>query len=302
MPQRRRPQEDGRFTAAPPMGGPHELGQNWLVDRRFPAEMAEILRHAPPYPVLELGAGNGALTEALVANGSTVTALELDRRRVDRLRRRFAERAEIVEADMLTFEFGPKPHNVIANVPFSVTTPLLRRLLQQNHWDTAVLLLQWEVARKRAAVGGTTMLTASWWPWYEFSLGSRVPAAAFTPVPTVDGGILVIRRRASPLVPSEKRTDYQDLVRHAFTGRGRGLRAILRKHLPDRVVEDWMSQQRLDGRTLPRDLKSDDWASLFGLHRQFGSSQRTSHRNTVRTVSRRDQSEPQAKRPQGSPS
>ncbi len=299
MPQRRRPQQHGRFTAAPAMGGPHELGQNWLVDRRFPAEMAEILRHAPPYPVLELGAGNGALTEALIANGSAVTALELDPRRVDRLRRRFAERAEIVEADMLTFDFGPKPHNVIANVPFSVTTPLLRRLLQQNYWDTAVLLVQWEVARKRAGVGGTTMLTASWWPWYEFSLGSRVPAAAFTPVPTVDGGILVIRRRASPLVPSEGRTNYQDLVRHAFTGRGRGLRAILRNLLPDRVVEDWMSRQRLDGRTLPRDLKSDDWASLFRLQRQFASSQRTSARNTVRKVSRRDQPEFQAKRPRG---
>ena len=246
--------------------------------------------------------GTGRSPKRSSPTESAVTALELDPRRVDRLRRRFAERAEIVEADMLTFDFGPKPHNVIANVPFSVTTPLLRRLLQQNHWDTAVLLVQWEVARKRAGVGGTTMLTASWWPWYEFSLGSRVPAAAFTPVPTVDGGILVIRRRASPLVPSEGRTNYQDLVRHAFTGRGRGLRAILRNLLPDRVVEDWMSRQRLDGRTLPRDLKSDDWASLFGLHRQFGSSQRTSSRNTVRTVSRRDQSESQAKRPRGSPS
>jgi 23S rRNA (adenine-N6)-dimethyltransferase len=302
MPQRRRPQQRGRFTAAPPVGGPHELGQNWLVDRRFPAEMAEILRHAPPYPVLELGAGNGALTEALLANGSAVTALELDPRRVDRLRRKFAGRAEIVEADMLTFDFGPKPHHVIANVPFSVTTPLLRRLLQQAHWDTAVLLLQWEVARKRAGVGGTTMLTASWWPWYEFSLGSRVPATAFTPVPTVDGGILAIRRRASPLVPSGERKNYQDLVRQAFTGRGRGLRAILRNHLPDRVVEDWMSRERLDSRTLPRDLKSDDWASLFGLHRQFESWQRKSTRSTVRMVSRRDPSEVQPKRPRGSPS
>jgi len=272
MSQRRRSQGHGRFTTAPPIGGPHELGQNWLVDRRFPADMAEILRRAPPYPVLELGAGNGALTEALVANGAAVIALELDPLRVDRLRRRFAGRAEIVEADMLTFDFGPKPHHVIANVPFSLTTPLLRRLLQQNHWDTAVLLLQWEVARKRAGVGGTTMLTASWWPWYEFSLGERVPAAAFTPMPTVDGGILIIRRRAVPLVPSELLKDYQYLVRQAFTGPGRGLRAILRRHFPDRVVDDWISRECLDSRTLPRDLKSDAWASLFRLHRQFGFS------------------------------
>lgn len=197
---------------------------------------------------------------------------------------------------MLTFDFGPNPHHVIANVPFSLTTPLLRGLLQQNHWHTAVLLLQWEVARKRAGVGGTTMLTASWWPWYEFSLGSRVPAAAFSPVPTVDGGILIIRRRAVPLVPSELRKDYQDLVRQTFTGRGRGLRGILRRHLPDGVVHDWMSQECLDGRTLPCDLKCDAWASLFGLHRQFGSSRSKS----ARTVGNRDQTESQPKRRRGS--
>lgn len=61
MSQHRRSQQRRRFAAPPQIGGPHELGQNWLVDRRFPAEMAEILRHAPPYPVLELDAGNGAL-------------------------------------------------------------------------------------------------------------------------------------------------------------------------------------------------------------------------------------------------
>jgi 23S rRNA (adenine-N6)-dimethyltransferase len=272
MPQHRRSQQRRRFAAAPQTGGPHELGQNWLVDRRFPAEMAKIIRHAPPYPVLELGAGNGALTEALNANGMAITALELDPRHTDRLRRRFAGRAEIVEADMLTFDFGPKPHNVIANVPFSLTTPLLRRLLQQDYWDTAVLLLQWEVARKRAGVGGTTMLTASWWPWYEFSLGSRVPAAAFAPVPNVDGGILVIRRRAAPLVPSQQRQDYQNLVRQAFIGPGRGMRAVMKRHLPDRVVRSWLSREHLDDRTLPPDLKSGAWASLFALHREFGFS------------------------------
>jgi hypothetical protein len=157
-------------------------------------------------------------------------------------------------------------------------------------------------ARKRAGVGGTTMLTASWWPWYEFSLGKRVPAAAFTPVPTVDGGILVIRRRAVPLVPSEQRKDYQDLVRQVFTGPGRGIRAVLRRHLPDRVVHDWLSREHLDSRTLPRDLKSDAWASLFGLHRQFGLSRSKSARSTARTVGHSDQTESQPKRRRGNPS
>ena len=267
MSQRRRTHQQRRDTRRPPIGGPHELGQNWLVDRRYPAEMADVLRHAPPYPVLELGAGNGALTEALVTVGPPVTAVELDPRRADQLRRRFAERAEIVEADMLTYAFGRSPHHVASNVPFHLTSPLLRRLLRQSQWDTAVLLLQWEVARKRAAVGGTTMLTASWWPWYEFALGARVPARAFVPMPSVDGGILVIRRRAAPLLGADDRPGYQEFVRHAFTGRGRGLPAILRRHLSERDVRAWMIGRDRSPRTLPRDLKADDWASLYRLGR-----------------------------------
>ena len=63
-----------------------------------------------------------------------------------------------------------------------------------------------------------------------------------------------------------------------------------------------MSRERLDSRTLPRDLKSDAWASLFGLHREFGFSRSKSARNTARTVGNRDQTESQAKRRRGSPS
>jgi 23S rRNA (adenine-N6)-dimethyltransferase len=248
--------------------GPHELGQNWLIDHRVAAEIAEILRHAPPHPILELAAGNGAITEALVARHLPVTAIEIDPRCATRLKRRLAGRAEIIEADMLDFDLGVTPHHIVANVPFSLTTPLLRRLVQQTTWDTAVLLLQWEVARKRAGVGGTTMLTASWWPWYEFSLVKRVPATAFAPRPSVDGGILLIRRRQTPLVSTQARKPYQELVRVAFTGRGRGLPAILRNLVPERVVRDWMAHESLDQTSLPRDLTAVQWASLHRLGQQ----------------------------------
>jgi 23S rRNA (adenine-N6)-dimethyltransferase len=229
--------------------------------------MAGILRHAPPYPVLELGAGNGAITRAIVANKVPVTAVELDPRRVAQLRRAFKGQAEIVQGDMLAFEFGTGAHNVIANVPFSLTTPVLRRLLRQSQWHTAVLLVQWEVARKRAAVGGTTMLTAMWWPWYSFTLGSRVPAAAFAPTPSVDGGILVLRRRDRPFVGTPEMADYQAVVRTIFTSPGRGLHGVLRRQLPERAIREWLSREGLDGRILPRDLTAEHWTTLFRLIR-----------------------------------
>ncbi len=252
------------FSEPDRLGGRHELGQNRLIDRRFPAVMTDLLRHAPPYPVLELGAGDGAVTAALVAVGRAVTAVEIDPHAAARLRRRFPAAVEVLTADLLGFDYGPRPHHVVSNVPFGITTPLLRGLLPGGHWHTAVLLVQWEVARKRAAVGGTTLLTAAWWPWYDFALAGRVPAAAFHPRPAVDGGLLVITRRDRPLLPTADRDSYQHLVREVFTGTGtgHGLGADLRRRLPTSAARGWLDRQGLSANTLPRDLTATHWASL----------------------------------------
>jgi 23S rRNA (adenine-N6)-dimethyltransferase len=237
------------------VGGRHELGQNLLVDRRVVARIAALV---PPGPVLELGAGAGALTRQLAVRAGDVTAVELDPGRVAGLRRALGRRVRVVHADMLRFRLDGVP-NVVSNVPFGITTPVLRHLLGQRAWTTAVLLLQWEVARKRAAVGGTTLLTASWWPWYEFDLAGRVPASAFRPRPSVDGGILVIRRRAVPLVPPAERAAYQRLVREAF--RGDRLLPAIRQMLP--AAHRRRATQDLTRWTRPSELKANAWAALY---------------------------------------
>ncbi|WP_232663832.1 23S ribosomal RNA methyltransferase Erm [Pseudonocardia sp. TRM90224] len=237
----------------PSVGGRHELGQNFLTDRKVLARIAGLI---PPGPVVELGAGDGALTTRLAARPEPVIAVELDPRRVDALHRRLGRKVRVVQCDMLRFRHD-EPHHVVSNVPFGITTPVLRHLLGQRSWRTAVLLLQWEVARKRAAVGGTTLLTAMWWPWYEFSLAGRVPSAAFRPRPAVDGGLLVLHRRERELVPHAERAAYQRLVTTAFRG-DRLLPAL--RGLPG--VRRWATREGVDVDTRPGRLTPDQWASL----------------------------------------
>ncbi|WP_214406107.1 ribosomal RNA small subunit methyltransferase A [Pseudonocardia lacus] len=234
-------------------GRRHELGQNHLIDRGVAARIVDLV---PPGAVLELGAGDGALTRLLAGRPWPVTAVELDPARVGSLRRGLGHGVRVVHADMLRFPLAGD-HHVVSNVPFGITTALLRRLLSQPSWATAVLLLQWEVARKRAAVGGTTLLTASWWPWFGFELAGRVPAAAFRPRPAVDGGLLVVRRRAAPLVDPGQRGAYQRLVRTAFAG-DRLLPALRR--MPG--AARWAAVERVPRSVRPRDLPAEAWASL----------------------------------------
>ncbi|MDN5914735.1 MAG: 23S ribosomal RNA methyltransferase Erm [Pseudonocardia sp.] len=244
--------------------GRHELGQNFLVDSTVPASLATVVAGWEPRPLLELGAGDGALTAALLELERPLTAIELDPQRVQSLRHRFGERARVHQGDLVT-ERLDRPVDVVSNVPFGLTTPLLRRLLQAPRWSHALLLLQWEVARKRAAVGGTTQLTALWWPWFEFGLRERVPARAFRPVPAVDGGVLEIARRAGPLVPDTARADYQRLVTEVFAGRGRGVVDVVARRSGRPVAHLWARELGLSGRALARDLDATAWARLYRL-------------------------------------
>jgi 23S rRNA (adenine-N6)-dimethyltransferase len=168
---------------------------------------------------------------------------------------------------MLSFRM-PRPSNVVSNVPFHLTTPLLRRLLADHAWHRALLVLQWEVARKRAAVGGATLMTAEWWPWYDFELVERVPARAFAPVPAVDAGILVISRRATPLVPVREATAYRSLVRRVFAAPGRDAIAMAARVIGRSESQAWAVSSGLRPSALVRTVTAEQWAALHSFARR----------------------------------
>lgn len=242
-------------------GGRHELGQNFLIHKPTIDRIVALVA-ATDGAILEIGAGGGALTAGLAGLGRELTAIDIDERRIAALRRAHPE-VRIEHADALRH---PLDAPVIAgNVPFHLTTPILRRLLHRPSWLEAVLLTQWEVARKRAGVGGGTLLTAQAAPWFEFGLHGRIASHAFRPAPSVDGGILSISRRGSPLVPLSQRRAYERFVGNVFTARGRGMAGVLatvcRSSRP--AARRRLDEARINADTLPRDLFPHQWADLW---------------------------------------
>ncbi|MFD5701498.1 23S ribosomal RNA methyltransferase Erm [Streptomyces lasiicapitis] len=247
--------------------GRHEFGQNFLTDRSTISTFVDLVGRTHG-PIVEIGTGDGALTLPLERLGRRLTGIEIDHRRAERLRRRTSPSTSIVTTDFLRFRSPAAPHVLVGNLPFHETTPMLRRILRSSAWTDAVLLVQWEVARRRAGVGGATLMTAQWWPWYEFGLEGRVPATAFRPRPNVDGGLLTITRRRRPLVAGARREEYQEFVRRVFTGRGRGLPQIVASAAPDlprRRIQEWVRRGGGGTARLPKDLGAGEWAELFGM-------------------------------------
>jgi 23S rRNA (adenine-N6)-dimethyltransferase len=242
-------------------GGRHELGQNFLTHAPTITTITELVS-ATDGPILELGAGDGALTRHLARTGRSVTAIDIDEHRVRRLAQALPA-IDVVRADALRHPLDTPV--VVGNIPFHLTTPIMRRLLRENRWMNAVLITQWEVARKRAGVGGQTMMTAQNAPWFEFTLQGRVPSSGFRPRPSVDGGVLAITRRREPLVSSDDRGAYVTFVRAVFTGPGGTLERVIQRAagIGARAAREAVAQARIVAPRLPRDLTPEQWAALW---------------------------------------
>jgi 23S rRNA (adenine-N6)-dimethyltransferase len=241
-------------------GGRHELGQNFLVHQPSIQAIVDLVA-ATDGPILELGAGDGALTRPLAATGRALSAIDIDEHRVDRLRRRLPG-VDLVHADALRHPLTAPV--VVGNIPFHLTTPILRRLLDGRGWTHAIVVTQWEVARKRAGVGGATLMTAQHAPWFVFELRGRIPRSGFVPSPSVDGGILAITRRRRPLLPESERRAFQVFAGAVFAGRGVGLSRIVQAAARVRrpVAEAAVGRARARG-ALPRDLTAEQWAAMW---------------------------------------
>ncbi len=246
-------------------GGRHEHGQNFLTDPSIIATIRRLVA-ATEGPIIEIGPGDGALTSPLAQLGRPVTAVEIDTRLARRLAQRVPPHVQVVADDFLTFRLPTSAHVIVGNLPFHQTTAMLRRILHTDAWTDAIVLVQWEVARRRAGVGGATMMTAQWAPWFEFDLHGRVPARAFTPRPGVDGGILTLHRREHPLVSPARRIQFQTLVHRTYTGSGRGLADILARSSAlgtPQVARSWLQRHGIQAAALPKDLPIEAWVDLF---------------------------------------
>lgn len=144
--------------------------------------------------VLDIGAGEGAITAPLVEAGARVIAVELHPARARRLRDAYGDRITVVRQDAADLRLPTRPFAVVASVPYGVTSPLLRRLTQRGtRLTSAHLIVQTQAAARWTS--RTAPAAARWQRTLDASLGPVIPRWAFTPPPRVDSRVLILRRR-----------------------------------------------------------------------------------------------------------
>jgi len=173
-------------------------GQNFLVDGSVVGKIVSAAGILPGDVVLEVGPGTGTLTEALVAAGARVVAVEADHDLIPALREKFGDAIALVERDIFEYlsvrdlAILERPYKVIANIPYNITSPLLHHFLTaKNPPSRMVLMVQREVADRIVATPpDMSLLSVVCQAYADVSRVANVPRGAFRPVPRVDSAVV----------------------------------------------------------------------------------------------------------------
>jgi 16S rRNA (adenine1518-N6/adenine1519-N6)-dimethyltransferase len=250
----------------------HSLSQNFLAD---PDVLDAILAEADPGPgraVLEIGPGLGLLTAALLASGAEVTAVELDRSLAAFLRERFdgVETLRLVEGDALDQDLVhlvPPPYDVVANLPYHITSPILHALLGAPPRPARlVLMVQREVAERIAAPPGKMSYLSVFVQYHaRVRIAARVPAAAFEPEPAVESAVIVVEPyEADDRLDAATEEELWRLVMAGFRERRKMLHNVLSRQLPVDAgrVAAALAAAHIDPDRRPQTLAVGEWLAL----------------------------------------
>ena len=241
-------------------------GQNFLVDRNLLEKIVRTIDPKKSDCILEIGPGEGALTELIFPKVKEMVAIEIDPMLIEHLKNRESLKGlNIVHGDVLLQDIESLPVKnlvrVIGNIPYNITSPIIFWLIEQLHfWDDAFIMMQKEVAERLSAVVGTKAygrFTVVVGAYLNMEYCFTIPPDVFIPKPKVDSAIIRFTKKENPLISDEKYMRFNKLVSAAFSQRRKMLRNTLKAwNFTDSVKE------RIDFTRRPESLTIEEFASM----------------------------------------
>ncbi len=252
--------------------GHSRLGQNFLIDRNVARRIVAAAVIEPDDEVLEIGPGRGALTKLLVEKASRVVAVELD----DILARELPSRVgnsdalTVVQHDALEFEPSDHicgPFKLVANLPYYVATPLVRRFLTVQHRPSElIVMVQREVADNMTARPGRMGLLSVMVQLYASArILFSVPPKAFRPRPRVASAVVSLEPRIDLAVPVDDADDFISFVAAGFRAPRKQIHNSLKLGLQaqSQTITSALSSASIEGSRRPATLSLREWGDLY---------------------------------------
>lgn len=257
------------------------LGQHFLRSKTAIKQIVGAARLLPDEIVLEIGPGEGALTDALLQSGARVIAVETDRRCIEKLNERFADAIDkkqllVIEGDIRNEEVqkmlfskkycGALPYKLVANIPYYITGMLFRLFLEHLRQPThIVFLVQKEVAQLIVAKEGKEgILSLAVKAYGTPRIVAKVKREAFSPPPKVDSAIIAIENISRAQLVGLRDEDYFRVVKAGFGAKRKMLLGNLAKELSisREKLEAIFADIGIDTQTRGEDVPVSQWIFL----------------------------------------
>lgn len=198
---------------------PIHYSQNYIQSAGLVEKLLSRSDIHPGDRVLDIGAGKGAITQALLRLGCRVTAIELDRGNMAYLKKQFGNdsRCTLLPGDFLSLHLPEKNYKIFSNIPFFITADVLRKITQApNPPSDAYLVLQRQAALKCCGTAETTLKSLLLKPRFQMEILYRFSREDFRPRPHVDIVLFRIRKRAPGELPRRDYESYREFVCYCF--------------------------------------------------------------------------------------
>ena len=254
--------------------GRARLGQNFLVDRLVARRTVAAAEIGPEDEVLEIGPGRGALTRLLVERASRVVAVELDPELASELPTRLGCQDSLTVVLQNALDYDPasnfdRTFKLVANLPYYVATPLVRRFLKvQPRPSTIVVMLQREVAdNMTASPGRMGLLSVMVQLHASAKVLFTVPPRAFRPRPKVGSAVVRIDPLDEPAVRVDDTEEFISFVAAGFRAPRKQIRNSLKLGLkaPTSAVAEALSGANIEGSRRPSTLSLSEWGDLYSV-------------------------------------
>ena len=266
-----------------------KLGQNFLIDPTALERIIQIAEIKPQDCVLEIGAGLGSLTRYLVMSARQVISVELDHKLIPLLNDILADYPNLLllEGDILAMDpdeiirqdclpegqAGSGGYLVVANIPYYITSALIRHLLEADVKPARIVLtVQREVAERISALAGDlSLLALSVQVYGRPQIKARIPAGAFYPAPQVDSAVVRVDLYPEPLIPEAWLNDFFRLAKAGFSQKRKTLRNSLAGGLamPAQQAGELIAQAGIDPQRRAETLTLPEWEQLTASYRQM---------------------------------
>jgi len=241
------------------------LGQNFLIDKRVLEKIIDVADIKPNETILEVGPGIGTLTQKLAAKAGKVIAIEKDRKMINILKETLTDykNIEVINADILNYQLSTTNYKLIANIPYYLTSALIRKFLEcQNPPTEMILMIQKEVAQRICAKPPNISLLAVAVQFYANTrIMFYVSKNCFWPSPKIDSAIIKIEPIKKYSVPADL---FFKIVKAGFSQPRKQLASNLQKYLKlDRAqVETWLVKNKINPTQRAETLSVDQWVEL----------------------------------------